>query len=136
MVPGRAVFGTVLFRMDLGSGHAPCKLRHFCKPRCPARSMAADLRDRVRADSYAPVPVQKESGAGVYGYDRGLRFSGIHDVSDYGDCHRRTEMVGLQRILPESKRQNLRGGASGIRHRRTGDHLCHRADGGQPCEQG
>ena len=35
--------------------------------------MAADLRDRVRADSYAPVPVQKESGAGVYGYDRGLQ---------------------------------------------------------------
>ena len=34
---GRAVFGTVLFRMDLGSGHAPCKLRHFCKPRCPAQ---------------------------------------------------------------------------------------------------
>ena len=43
-----------------------------------------------------------------------------------------TEVVGLQRIFSESKRQDLRRGSSRIRYRRPGDHLRHRPDGGQP----
>ena len=28
-----------------------------------------------------------------------MRFSGVYDFTCHGDCHRRYEMVGLQRIL-------------------------------------